>query len=715
MSYTIKFTDFANKGSLTVNDNTPNTNTSLTFPGRNQQGYAVNIAENFLHMLENFSDNMPPSNPVEGQLWYDNTNNIEELKVYDGSSWKPAGSIKKGSGLSPLNNTTSVIGDLYVDTSHNQLYVYSGASWILIGPTFSAGNKSGVVAEVIKDIDDVDQVILKTFVNDQVLNIFSISEFYPKVKIDGFIKLMPGQNVSSLDFSGTGVSNTKFWGVAEKAENLVSGDKIIPAASFLRKDIVNATDYSFSISNDGGLTVGTDSNLRLQVTQNIGTLYHSRPESALDLKVFYNNTATTLVRLDSNKGYVGINNLIPDRMLDVTGTGRFSGNVEITNTDETNSNSTGALRIAGGMVVTKNTRIGGDLIVSGQVKTVGTGAAIVPTGDNQSDIGYVDSGNALNNLRYRNIYAVSFKGALTGDVIGNVTGDVNGTASRLTASTTFKITGHLTSNDIVFDGSTGGTIKEFQTEITQDAITSQDEILDTSDLDNFLLYRTGVGLVRTKKSTFVSDLSLIPTGTIFPFAGITPPPGYLFCDGSEKRRAKYPDLFSVIQFIYGDPSTLIGFGTFRLPDFRGRFVLGRLDMDNGDAIPNGADNGATQIDSGGGIPDPSDTTRNRDATARTLGNSNGREQQTLLTQNLPDHTHSLKGDDGTQFYAINNESGNPTDTGAFQAGKSTTTADGQYINSTGNIENVGITSQPFNIMNPYTTINYIIFAGKVLL
>ena len=425
MSYTIKFTDFANKGSLTVNDNTPNTNTSLTFPGRNQHGYAVNIAENFLHMLENFSDNMPPSNPVEGQLWYDNTNNIEELKVYDGSSWKPASSIKKGSGLSPLNNTTSVIGDLYVDTSHNQLYVYSGASWILIGPSFSAGNKSGVLAEVIKDINNVDQVILKTFVNDQVLNIFSISEFYPKIKIDGFIKLMPGQNVSSLDFSGTGVSNTKFWGVAEKAENLVSGDKIIPAASFLRKDVVNTTDYSFSISNDGGLTVGTDSNLRLQVTQNIGTLYHSRPESALDLKVFYNNTATTLVRLDSNKGYVGINNLIPDRMLDVTGTGRFSGNVEITNTDETNSNSTGALRIAGGMVVTKNTRIGGDLIVSGQVKTVGTGAAIVPTGDNQSDIGYVDSGNALNNLRYRNIYAVSFKGALTGDVIGNVTGDVN--------------------------------------------------------------------------------------------------------------------------------------------------------------------------------------------------------------------------------------------------------------------------------------------------
>ena len=138
-------------------------------------------------------------------------------------------------------------------------------------------------------------------------------------------------------------------------------------------------------------------------------------------------------------------------------------------------------------------------------------------------------------------------------------------------------------------------------------------------------------------------------------------------------------------------------------------------MDNGDAVPNGANNGATQIDSGGGIPDPSDTTRNRDATARTLGNSNGREQQTLLTQNLPNHTHSLTGDDGTQFYAINNEAANPTDTGAFQAGKSTTTAAGQYINSTGNIENVGITSQPFNIMNPYTTINYIIFAGKVLL
>ena len=75
MPYKVNFTDVTiHPDPITVFDNTSSTDTSLTFPGRNVTGYGQIIAENFLHLLENFASGNEPVNPVEGQLWYDSTN-----------------------------------------------------------------------------------------------------------------------------------------------------------------------------------------------------------------------------------------------------------------------------------------------------------------------------------------------------------------------------------------------------------------------------------------------------------------------------------------------------------------------------------------------------------------------------------------------------------------------------------------------------------------
>ena len=55
MAYTIAYTDQANKGTITIEDNTLNTTTDLKIPGRNTTAYGTAIAENFLHLLENFA------------------------------------------------------------------------------------------------------------------------------------------------------------------------------------------------------------------------------------------------------------------------------------------------------------------------------------------------------------------------------------------------------------------------------------------------------------------------------------------------------------------------------------------------------------------------------------------------------------------------------------------------------------------------------------
>ena len=55
MPYTVNFTDRENKSPVTVFDNTENRDTSIIFPGRNVTGYGQIIADNFLHLLENFA------------------------------------------------------------------------------------------------------------------------------------------------------------------------------------------------------------------------------------------------------------------------------------------------------------------------------------------------------------------------------------------------------------------------------------------------------------------------------------------------------------------------------------------------------------------------------------------------------------------------------------------------------------------------------------
>ena len=68
--------------------------------------------------------------------------------------------------------------------------------------------------------------------------------------------------------------------------------------------------------------------------------------------------------------------------------------------------------------------------------------------------------------------------------------------------------------------------------------------------------------------TFINP---IPTGAVFPFAGITAPEGFLFCDGSAVSRITYSKLLGVIGETYGSGD---GSTTFNLPDYRETVLVG---------------------------------------------------------------------------------------------------------------------------------------------
>ncbi len=65
--------------------------------------------------------------------------------------------------------------------------------------------------------------------------------------------------------------------------------------------------------------------------------------------------------------------------------------------------------------------------------------------------------------------------------------------------------------------------------------------------------------------------SICPPGMVNAFAGTVAPTGWVFCNGASYLRSSLPSLFAVIGITYGAVD-----GThFNVPDYRGRFLLGK--------------------------------------------------------------------------------------------------------------------------------------------
>ena len=65
---------------VTIPDTEKNTDYGITLIGRNYSGYGVFLNDNFVSLLENFAGGSAPTNPLIGQLWYNNAE--DTLAVY---------------------------------------------------------------------------------------------------------------------------------------------------------------------------------------------------------------------------------------------------------------------------------------------------------------------------------------------------------------------------------------------------------------------------------------------------------------------------------------------------------------------------------------------------------------------------------------------------------------------------------------------------------
>lgn len=172
---------------------------------------------------------------------------------------------------------------------------------------------------------------------------------------------------------------------------------------------------------------------------------------------------------------------------------------------------------------------------------------------------------------------------------------------------------------------------------------------------------------------YVNISAIQPVGTVAPFIGNTDsvPKNWLLCDGSYISIDTYPELFRLIGSIYGEVLD----GRFKLPDFRGRTLVGA-----------GSSNGLS---------------------TRLIGEFGGEEQHQLSIAEMPSHNHrpAIGTNDGVDhWWGSDNRIGSPNFD--YDGNNSTKPSDG-YLAPSYKTNSVGGNS-PHNNMPPYSVTNWII-------
>ena len=366
MAYTVNKTNSsASPNAYTVQDSVLNTQTDLSLVGKGYAGYGETIAENFLHLLENFSNSSAPSKPITGQLWYDESAN--KLKVYDGS-FKPV----SGAEYQCSEPSGQQQGDLWIDSDTQQLYFYNGSSNILVGPPASTGTLNGFVYNTIADSTDTNQNVTYWYNDGNLIAIISEDTFTPKVSISGFSTITKGITLS------TAISDLKFAGTSTDSDALGG----VAAANYLRSNANDTTSGTLGVVNDTGLTVGADSDIKISVDGTGGIIQNQVADTDITFKINDGGVTTTVMTIDGATSRVGIGTTSPSTKLDISGTTTSTAFAGALTGDVTgNLSSSGA-----------NTM--GSLVMSGNI----TSQNIVPAANATYDIG-------SSSLGYNVVYA----------------------------------------------------------------------------------------------------------------------------------------------------------------------------------------------------------------------------------------------------------------------------------------------------------------------
>ena len=309
MAYTINKTD----GSVvtTITDGTVDNTTSLQLFGKSFSGFGEGLNENLVKLLENAAGTSAPSSPLTGELWFDT--NTAQLKVYDGSAFKPTGAAKSQSS----EPTSASAGDLWHDSDTDQLFVYTGSAFVLVGPVFTSGQTlSGFQIETLASSGG-DKVVASMYAGNTRVAILSKETFTPTVSQSGFSEIKAGFTLNStlsavFEGTNTQASNIDVSGTTNTSSTLIAG------GNFLRADANDTTTGSITVDTDSGIVVGDAQELTVTVSSNDVTIAQTSQDK--DLKFTVNDGGSTKTPLTLTGADGGV---------DITGDVTITGNLNV--------------------------------------------------------------------------------------------------------------------------------------------------------------------------------------------------------------------------------------------------------------------------------------------------------------------------------------------------------------------------------------------------
>jgi hypothetical protein len=333
MSYIINKTDGTVLTEV-VDGTVDQTATDITLVGKNASTYGEFINENFVRLLENFSNTTAPNNPIQGQLWFDTSEN--RLKVYDGSGFKVSG----GAIVSDSVPSTIGQGEIWIDSLRKQLYFNDGVSTILAGPIYTEQQgQSGLSIIDVVDVNNAVRTLAYLSVGKVPLGVFS-NESFTLASADvlgGF-----GTEIQK-GFTASTLSGLKFDVVATRADALVDAQGGLKTAeTFLfSDDPTPSLSGSLSLTNTVPLLLGPSQNNEVIVTAESFSIVANNSGQN-----FYFKTRTTdpgykpTLSLIASTQRVGINTDLPLATLHANGDAIIEGSLtvkgELTTVNTTN-------------------------------------------------------------------------------------------------------------------------------------------------------------------------------------------------------------------------------------------------------------------------------------------------------------------------------------------------------------------------------------------
>jgi len=338
MSYTINYSG----GSIIVLDNSLNTETSLSLPGRHYSGYGSPVDQDLVDLLENFaSSTTSPANTIKGQIWFqpgtnNNFLNYNTSDVKGSPTWvKVAGSgvgmdVAFGSVTFEPRATAPTApadGQTYYDSTKEKISYWDSNQWIDLPPTSAefeiygpgvAIGSSTQANQVNWYTGNVNQILLWANRYNDGANKYSSTGFAGQL---GFDKTT-GDWQFSNSVSGTKDSAlTNIPRLTIKSNGQVGIGTSTPQANL---DIVNT-------SGSGNAYANISNNGSSILSLNSGVLFDAGGAGAVftpgAFPLVFGTNNTQRMRIDAS-GNVGIGGTATNT-LDVTGTFKVSGAVTL--------------------------------------------------------------------------------------------------------------------------------------------------------------------------------------------------------------------------------------------------------------------------------------------------------------------------------------------------------------------------------------------------